>query len=115
MAFLGLCLPENQSTYTEAIEVLLFLPVPLTVLCIIVVPQGMCLLGPQGSGSQLATRSLDLVRPRPGLHPGDLTLRPDADAVHLARQRMAHSAHQAPLDSPSPPTNADGGVSSGES
>lgn len=43
----------------------------------------------QGSGSVLATAEVGLVRPRPGLHPGDLSLRPDQDAVAQEQQRMA--------------------------
>ena len=59
----------------------------------------------QGSGSQLATCSMDLVRPRPGLHPGDLTLKPDASAVELERQRMAKAAYNASSDLVSSPTD----------
>ncbi|BDA49241.1 probable tRNA (cytosine(38)-C(5))-methyltransferase [Coccomyxa sp. Obi] len=52
----------------------------------------------KGSGSQLATSNLGLVRPRPGLHPGDLTLKPDTSALELERQRMAEAAHDPSSD-----------------
>jgi hypothetical protein len=67
----------------------------------------------QGSGSQLATQSLDLVQLRPGLHPGDLTLRPDEDALQLARRRMVQPDQQPSQDSSSP-LNAGQNISSGE-
>lgn len=67
------------------------------------VPCRSCL---QGSGSQLATCNLELVRPRPGLHPGDLTLKPDATALELERQRMAEAAHNASSDLGASPTDS---------
>lgn len=66
------------------------------------------LLSLQGSGSQLATSSLDLVQPRPGLHPGDLTFTPDAAALLAERQSTARecSAAAAPPNAGANPSVA---------
>ena len=49
----------------------------------------------QGSGSVLATSSLGLVRARPGLHPGDLSLRPGEPDLAAERQRMGRRTSSA--------------------
>ncbi len=49
----------------------------------------------QGSGSVVATASLALVRARPGLHAGDLTLRPGRADVAQERVRLGRRTSRA--------------------
>ena len=46
----------------------------------------------------LATSSLDLVRARPGLHPGDLTLAPQRNGVAAQRARLGRRTSRLDAD-----------------
>ena len=46
----------------------------------------------------LATSSLGLVRARPGLHPGDLSLRPEDADLAAERRRMGRRTTRPPPD-----------------